>query len=371
MMDASEEKKDISQPKEKKKKKKGLIALCVVLSILLLFLLFAGAATYYVNHLLNQIDYVGTDESTISSEEANHLQTEGLETMAPDESLPDINDIDSPDQYDPEGDSQGNSYQPDSPKGDIVNILLIGQDRRGGESRARSDSMILVTFNKSNATITLTSFMRDAYVQIPGYSNTKLNHAFQYGGMKLLNETLYVNFGVEVDGDVAVDFSQFQKVIDILGGVDITLTEKEAEYLNLGNKWSLSAGTNRLNGEQALAYSRIRHIDNDYYRAGRQRKVLTSLMNRYKSLSLFEAMSVLEQVLGYVSTNMDKSEILSYATELFPLIASYKMENQQIPAEGTFKGGNVQVRPGLKDWFQYNIDFAKNREILREIFDAD
>lgn len=362
----------MEKPEEKKKKKRTtLVVLCVVLSVILLLLLVAGAVTYYVNHLLDQINYVGNDESTLSTDEAEHLQTEGLETIAPDESLPDINDLDKPDDSTANQDSQGNTTEPDSPKGDIVNIMLIGQDRRSGEQRARSDSMILVTFNKSNNTITLTSFMRDSYVQIPGYANSKLNHAFQYGGMQLLNDTLYVNFGVEVDGNVAVDFSQFKNVIDLLGGVDIELTQKEVDYLNSDYGWSLSAGTNRLNGEEALAYSRIRYIDNDYYRAGRQRKVLMSLLNRYKSLSVFEMLSTLENVLGLVTTNMEKSEILTLATELFPMLSSANMATQQIPAAGTFQGGNVQVRPGLKDWFQYNIDFATNREILREIFDAD
>lgn len=362
---------ELPEEQKKKRKRTTLIVLCVVLSILLVLLLIAGAATYYVNHLLNQINYVGKDESTLSTEEAAHVQTEDLETIDPDESLPDISELESPDNSTESSDSAGSTSEPDSPKGDIVNILLIGQDRRSGEQRARSDSMILVTFNKSNNTITLTSFMRDSYVQIPGYANSKLNHAFQYGGMQLLNDTLYVNFGVEVDGDVSVDFSQFKNVIDLLGGVDISLTEKEANYLNEKYGWSLPSGLNRLDGNEALAYSRIRYIDNDYYRAGRQRKVLMSLLDRYKSLSVLDMLSTLEDVLGLVTTNMEKSQIISYATELFPMLSSGQMATQQIPAEGTFKGGNVQVRPGLKDWFQYNIDFATNREILREIFDAD
>ena len=217
----------------------------------------------------------------------------------------------------------------------------------------------------------MTSFMRDAYVTIPGYAPYKLNAAYQYGGMSLLNETLYVNYGVEVDGNFVVDFSQFEDLIDLLGGVDIKLTKAEAEFMNNKYGWSLTAGERRLNGEEALAYSRIRYIDNDYKRAGRQRKVLLSLIDRYKSLSLMDMLGKLESVLGLVSTDMDRSEIIALARELFPMLSSASFESAQIPAEGTFKGGNVQVRPGLKDWFQYDIDFAANREILREIFDAD
>lgn len=358
---------DAGKPRKKKSKKKWvrvlLIALCVFLTLVLIAIC---TVWWYVDHLLNQIDYVTGDEHTMSSEEAEHAQTEGLESMDPDESLPDINDL--PIETIP---IDSLPADPSQPVGDIVNILLIGQDRRPGEGRCRSDSMILVTFNKSNGTITMTSFMRDSYVQIPGYSNNKINHAYQFGGMSLLNQTLYVNYGVRVDGDVAVDFSQFEDVIDLLGGVDIKLTQAETKYLNEKYGWSLSVGQNRLNGAEALAYSRIRYIDNDYYRAERQRKVLQSLIDRYKSLSAVEMLSKLESVLGLVSTNMDKSRIISLATELFPMLSTSKFETQQIPAPGTFKGGDVQVRPGLKDWFQYDIDFVTNREILREIFDAD
>lgn len=355
----------IQQPKPRKKKswvKVLLITTCAILSVVLILLC---CAWWYLDHLLNQIEYVVDDGATMSSQEAEDAQTEGAETMDPTEDLPHIDDITI---------STNPSVPSDEvkePKGDIINILLIGQDRRPGEGRARSDSMILVTFNRSNNTITMTSFMRDSYVTIPGYKPYKLNSAYQNGGMSLLNETLYVNYGVEVDGNVVVDFGQFEKVIDTLGGVDISLTKAEANFLNNKYGWSLSPGSRRLNGKEALAYSRIRYIDNDYKRAGRQRKVLMSLIDRYKSLSTVDMISKLESVLGLVATDIEKREIMSLATELFPMFSNSKFETAQIPAEGTFRGGDVQIRPGLKDWFQYDIDFAANREILREIFDTD
>ena len=91
----------------------------------------------------------------------------------------------------------------------IKSILLIGQDKREGQSRQRSDSMILATLDKDQKTISLTSFMRDLYVAIPGYSSTRINAAYAYGGMDLLDETLTQNFGVEIDGNVEVDFEVF------------------------------------------------------------------------------------------------------------------------------------------------------------------
>lgn len=360
--------KDISPKKPRKGKKwvrVTLIVLCVLLSLVLVAIC---AFWWYLNHVLDQIDYVTDDGPAISSSEAEHLRTEGLESIDPGEDLPDIDDL--PIETRPT-DPVGPDVQ--EPVGDIINILLIGQDRREdqGNERCRSDSMILMTFNRSTGTITMTSFMRDSYVQIPGYSPYKLNAAYAYGGMSLLNDTLYVNYGVEVHGDVVVDFSQFEDLIDMLGGVEITLTKAEADFMNNKYGWSLTKGTRRLNGAEALAYSRIRYIDNDYKRAGRQRKVLMSLIDQYKSLSAMEMLDKLDDVLGLVSTNMERGEIISLATDLFPMLSTAKFETAQIPAEGTFKGGDVQVRPGKKDWFQYDIDFAENREILREIFDAD
>lgn len=356
----------MKEPKEKKPRKWLRVLLIILLVIIALILIAVAIVGAYMNHLMNQVNIVPKEDSTISSSEVDQmLETDpDLEYIDPDssESLPDISDI-TTFPTEPPADPE-----PAVKNENIVNILLIGQDRRPGEGRARSDSMILATFNKATGTITLTSFMRDSYVQIPGYKPNKMNHAYQYGGMSLLNQTMKVNFGVDVDGNIEVDFSGFKKIIDLLGGVDISLTKAEVNYLGIPE---LKVGLNHLNGEQALAYSRIRYIDSDYRRAERQRKVLLSLIDRYKSQSLPEMLSLMEEILSMVTTNMEKKEIIGYATELFPMLASAKFDTLRIPADGTFKGGNVQVRPGLKNWFQYNIDFEANRKLLQDIFDDD
>ena len=360
MNDEQEIKNEGSPRKKQKLVRRLLIGLCVFLSVILVAIC---GLWWYAEHLLGHIHYVGK-EDTMSSQDIEDSMTDGLESMDPDESLPDITDLPT----------VSHPYGTDDPSvvmGDIVNILLIGEDRREGESRARSDSMILVTFNKTTAEITMTSFMRDSYVHIPGYLDNKINAAYQWGGMALLEETLNYNYGVEVDGSVAVNFSQFEQVIDLLGGVDLTLTQAECDEINRQFGVVLSPGTQRLNGEHALAYARIRKLDDDYHRASRQRELLMSLLDRYKSLSLVDMLSVLADVLSLVSTNMEKRQIVSLATELYPMLSGADFGEAQIPAAGTFDGGNVQVRPGLKDWFQYNIDFVENRKILLEIFDAD
>jgi anionic cell wall polymer biosynthesis LytR-Cps2A-Psr (LCP) family protein len=136
-------------------------------------------------------------------------------------------------------------------------------------------------------------------------------------------------------------------------------------------RWDLQVGVNHLNGEQALAYARIREIDNDYQRTNRQRKVLVSLMNAYKNQPLEQLLPMLEETLGIVTTNMDNGEIVSLALDMFPMLASSQINTMQIPAHGTFDQGNVLVRDGLKNWFQYNIDFAANRKLIWTIYEEE
>lgn len=356
-----------------------LIALCAVLAVFLIGLCLVTGLVSYTLGRMNQVD--PDNEVTLSPSEADDLQYNDpeLETIDPDntEDIIHIDDItippftEAPDQGGSSGGTVSTPQLEVISGSHLVNILLVGQDRREGQSRQRSDSMILVTFNKSTNEITLTSFMRDQYVQIPGYKNNKLNAAYEIGGMKLLTKTLLVNFGVEIDGIVEVDFGGFTQVIDLLGGVDIKLTEKEATYLSdaSGNRhWQLEAGRQHLTGEQALAYARLRTIDTDYRRAERQRKVVTAVINSIKGQSLGQLLSLMDQVLPLVSTNLSNKKIVNYASELFPMLTTADINTMRIPVEGTFQEGIVQVRDNLTAWFQYNIDFYANNQYLNEIF---
>lgn len=351
-----------------------MIALCAFLALVLFVMIFATA---YVHYLLGHLNYVDpSNESTLSASQAIEIMMTDpdRETIDPtsSETFVHIDDITFP--TEPPAPTEPQPSQPVQPTeppvyGDhLVNILLVGQDRRAGQARQRSDSMILASFNKSTGAITLTSFMRDSYVQIPGYGPNKLNAAYAFGGMKLLSQTLLLNFGVQVDGVVEVDFNGFKDVIDLLGGVDISMTRAEVEYLNACTDWNLSVGTNRLNGEQALFYARLREIDSDYRRAERQRNVLTALINRYKSQSLSQILGLMDDILPLVTTNMTNSEIIGYATEMFPMLAGARVNTLRIPVDGSFDQGYVMVSSGYRSWYQYNIDFAVNKQILMEIF---
>lgn len=309
-----------------------LTALCIVLGIVLAVML---GGTIYAEYLLNQVNYIPEDETqpTLSAEELLQLEQELEEEAAdPEFTGPELTDEDV---------SFGEGPQVEIAGEEIINILLIGKD--GSGSRSRTDSMILCTFNVDDNTITLTSFMRDMYVKIPGHSNSRINAAYAYGGMKLLNETLYENFGIQVDGNVEVDFDHFEDVINYLGGVTLELTKSEAAYIN---KWvpnkRVGSGIQKLNGAQALMHARNRNsTDGDFSRTSRQRQLLTALVNEYKSKSLTEMVGMMDDILPMVSTDISKGDILDYVTELAPMLASAELISQRIPIDGSYRNASI------------------------------
>lgn len=238
----------------------------------------------------------------------------------------------------------------------VYNILLIGTEalpQFGGE---RSDSMILVSINSRDKKIYMTSLMRDMYVQIPGYSDNKLNAAFAYGGPRLLTEAVETNLQVKIDGYVKVGFDDFEWIINRLGGVEITLTAEEAAYLRTTNYISnpayrtVVAGTQTLNGNQALGYCRVRYVptasgaQNDFGRTERQRTVLTKLFDRYKDSGILTMLSIFNDCLPRVMTNISKED-MQYLMETVVENRILDLETFRIPVSGSFEdaklGGGV------------------------------
>lgn len=293
-----------------------------VLGIILVFLL---AITGYTEYLLSQMSYVAPDATTptLSQEQIDEILNGNGETVDPDFTGPQLSEDEV---------ELGEAGVEIGTEEEIVNILLIGADYQETDT-PRSDTTILVTFNKKTKTLTMTSFMRDLYVKIPGYSKNKLNAAYSLGGMNLLQETLNQNFGVHVDGIVEVDFKQFEKIIDLLGGIDLELTYQEASWINMKCGSSLEAGMQHLTGEEAMWYSRNRTSNGggDYNRTNRQRIVLNTLIDTYKSANLTTIVGMLDKILPMVTTNMTKQQIVDYVMELFPLLMEAEIVSQRIP----------------------------------------
>lgn len=227
---------------------------------------------------------------------------------------------------------------------DVINLLLIGQDRREGETRARSDSMILASVNTRQKTISLVSFMRDLYVQIPGYSDNRINAAYQWGGMQLLDETILNNFGIEIDGNIEADFEQFETIIDILGGVDVEMSDGEAKYMKyVMESGDIQAGVNHLNGRQALDFARMRGLDDDFHRTERQRRLLTQVALSLKSASASQLLDLVNEVLPHVSTDMSNTQIIGCAAAAIQVFLSgAEVSTGRIPAEGMYSDAEIR-----------------------------
>lgn len=321
-------------------KKIVLIVLCVVLALILAAAIFVAVYLENLFGMLNRVETVAptAPAATVAApatSPANPAETQATTaptTVPTETTVPEVKD-------------------------NTINILLVGADSGGN----LSDSMILCTVHTGSKTITLTSFLRDTYVDIPDYFPHKLNTSYSLGGFSVLDSALTSNFGVPIDGNVSVNFDSFVEVIDAVGGVDVELTEDEVWYLagNFG-WWDLEEGVNHLDGEQCLHYSRIRSIDGDANRANRQRIVISALLNKAKTLSIKEMNDLLFTVLPMITTDLSNAEITNYALELLPLLKDLTITTQQIPAEGTYHLDWVEQDGGMSvieidDW-QANLD---------------
>lgn len=342
--------------KEKVSGKRVLLSIvCVILALVLVVVV---AAAIFMDRVLGSINREPETQATLSSSELQEL-IQPEETRGEDYTGPAFNEdeITMPTEVVEVIESEN-----------VINILLLGQDRRGGTRNSLTDVMMLCSINKETKTLTMTSFLRDLYLQIPGhYRNDKLNVAYPVGGFNMINAALEVNFGVKVDGNVEVDFSQFAKIIDLLGGVDIELTGAEAAHM-VSNGYSVRSGMNHLDGNEALGYARIRYIDSDFQRTNRQRNVITALLNQFKNASLSQLTDTITAVLCMVTTNMTDAEIMKYALELAPLLKDLTIVSQHIPVEGTYYYGDVKNQ-NIVDCI-FIRDFETNRQLLADILNG-
>lgn len=330
-------------------RRKLLIAAVCILAFLLVCLI---GLFIWADSLLNSINRLPAEESTYSQEQLESILG-NQETLEKDPVIEQAEKI-------------INSKN-------VINILLVGQDRRENDgARMHSDAMILCTVNTAKKTFTMTSFMRDMWVYIPDHYNNRMNVPYMLGGFSLLNKTLDYNFGVSADYNVEIDFSGFMKAIDTIGGVDIELTEAEAKYLNRrGNwdveenqGWQLTEGVNHLTGSQALAYSRIRQIGDDFGRTNRQRTVLMALIDKAKSLDFSDAYNLIREMVPMIATDMSNTEILALAMAILPMLDEMEIVSQRIPMDGEFSFATKSTGEEVIDLSPKN--FEANKQLLIE-----
>lgn len=255
----------------------------------------------------------------------------------------------------------------------VTNILLIGNDSRSGGTDGRSDAMILVSISDAQKKIHMTSLLRDMYVEIPGHDNNRLNAAYSYGGPQLLMETIELNFGIEVNRYVSVNFQAFANLINAVGGVELEVTSEEIELINAylveynilenrpeGTDYmdTSASGKILLNGPQALAFSRNRYIGNDFGRTERQRKILEAAIQKLPSAMVNNTKELINGILPNLTTNLSQKEMFVLSFDA-PKILTYELVQGSIPIEGSYKNASIRGMSVLE------VDFEANKEYIQ------
>ena len=226
------------------------------------------------------------------------------------------------------------------------NFVIFGVDSRSNvlTSGTRSDTIMIVSINKDTKQIKLCSVYRDTYVNIPNSSWTKINHAYAKGGYSLALSTINTNFDLDINQYVTVNFYAVTKVIDLLGGITLDITQDELKWLNgyvrennrvngTNDPGLTHSGTQTVTGTQALAYARIRYTSGgDFKRAERQRIVVDKIFEKAKEADLVTINRIINEMLPEISTNINTYDILTLAKDMF----SYELtESVGFPFENT------------------------------------
>ncbi len=300
-----------------------------------------------------------TDASLRLSEEAMEKQTEDLEES---EAVK----------------ADGEIFRDDS----VFNILLIGTDDRteNFSAEARGDSCILLSLNKATGKVSLISFERGLGVPIlwgPYEGEWDwLTHSFRYGGADMMTEEIRDNFKVDVERYIRINIKTLVKLIDVIGGIDIEVTEAEANHINNPNGaftgdyakgvgvqdqvQELHAGINHMNGATAMVFARLRYIDDDWHRVVRQRNVIAAAAKQLNSLNVADMIKTLDALVPLVQTNLTTTEIASLMT-LAPGFMGADIDQMTVPVKGTF--GSMR---GFGGRSMFAVDFDKNADLIRQ-----
>ncbi len=240
----------------------------------------------------------------------------------------------------------------------IENIMIFGEDNHKENEHGRADTMILLTIDKVHNQLKQTSFMRDIYLYIPGHEYNKLNASYVYGGAKLTVETIEYNFGIKIDNYIIVDFNSFTDIVNSLGGIDLELSREEIEYINMQsyrnhqtqseqeldpdsfsyyyNEKEEQVAKVHLNGRQALWYARDRDsIGVDFDRTQRQRIVVNTVFDKFRSSDPFSTMYAVYNASPYLTTNMSPSDLTLKGFELIRAL-DYERCEHRLPSTDNY-----------------------------------
>ncbi len=257
----------------------------------------------------------------------------------------------------------------------VKNILLIGADKeKGGASR--SDSIMIASVNKRTGQITVVSILRDTHLDVPGYRESKINAAYAWGGANLLVQTIEQNFGIKIDDYATVNFEMFTALIDGLGGIEVDVTEDEADYINNRHRYGseekpehVESGENvHLSGYQALWYARIRKLDSDFNRTERQRKVISAIVKDVKGklnpIGIFGLISTAKDVAPYIETTLSTVDFWSLMVSLMSCVTKSGTDMDKLLVSAQIPFENTWWYSSQWDGSSISINVEENKELL-------
>ncbi|MDV3427907.1 MAG: LCP family protein [Bacillota bacterium] len=219
----------------------------------------------------------------------------------------------------------------------VLNIAFFGLDARNPDLASRSDSIMVVSIDRKNQKVKVTSLMRDMYVPIPGREDNRINAAYAFGGPVLAIKTINSDFNLDIKNFVTVNFFGLEDLINKIGGVQINIKPEEVSCALVKKP-----GLQTLNGKQAVAYARIRYVgNNDYERTERQRRIINELFKTIKSQGILNLPGTINTLLPYVETNLSNTEILKIASETIKFNTD-NIEEYRLPVNGTFKSQKIR-----------------------------
>lgn len=265
----------------------------------------------------------------------------------------------------------------------VLNIALFGDDAMDENAGGfgRSDTIILLSIDNRHQKIKMTSFQRDTFVYIPGHSANKINSSYSSGGPSLTIKTIEANFGILIDRYAVVGFSSFRNIIDVLGGVDIELTQEEIDYINYQRvhrgeqnmypELLDEPGMVHLCGGQALWYARNRGWDydwsefktsgDDWDRTSRQRNLLSVVASSMKDANIAQIVQIVSEIGPLVTTNLKKNEITILAANALKYL-NYEIVNTTVPFSDCWRyswSSDGQSIIEITDWDKQRNDLAE------------
>lgn len=312
--------------RRRKKKNKALTVLLVLLAVLVV--------------LLGLVAFILTRSKPEKDEGVDFDVTFGTEAGEEDETVdPDAVELD-PDAVNSTLDAVDSELTNDE---GWTHYLLLGVDgESAGYKGKRSDAMIVMSVNNDDGQVVLSSIPRDTLVYIDGKGFDKLTHAYAYGGAALTVQTFEENFDIDISGYITVNFNAMVEVVDLLGGLTLTLTDAEAKHMgDYYAAWGLSGGTQTLSGSEVLAYCRVRKIDSDYVRNERQFNVLKQIYEKVKTMSVTKYTSLINAVYDDIFTDIQVKDLISLAGSLQSLLDGGELVNAKLVDTDNSHSGTI------------------------------